>query len=70
MVGLLSGILNWSEGNFKLLCCQIVFVGGIKDEHSLKNYDFRRIQHLNEIGFTPKFVEVDVIIVLGFVKCR
>ena len=31
------------EGNFKLLCCQIVFVGGIEDEHSLKNYDFRRI---------------------------
>ena len=31
------------EGDFKLLCCQIVFVGGIEGEHSLKNYDFRRI---------------------------
>lgn len=28
------------EGDFKLLCSQIVLVGGVEGEHSLKNYDF------------------------------
>ena len=27
------------EGDFKLLCSQILFVGGIEGEHSLKHYD-------------------------------
>ena len=31
------------EDDFKLLCSQILFAGGIEGEHSLKNYDFRRI---------------------------
>ena len=31
------------EVDFQLLCSQILFVGSIEGEHSLKYYDFRRI---------------------------